>query len=93
MQTPAQQLGKPRRACFDLYFLTLSPGETWQDAMDRLEEAATSAGLDDEDLTRWDAVRTDVEPLLPDAEEFTVSLIESSVPMPQGYSCRCHTAS
>lgn len=57
---------------FDLYFLTLSPGETWQDAMDRLEEAAgTQAGLDDQDLARWAAVRRDVEPLLPDAEEFS----------------------
>jgi hypothetical protein len=57
---------------FDLYFLALGPGETWQEAMDRLEKAAASpAGLDDQDLAQWDAVRAVVKPLLPGAEEFS----------------------
>ena len=57
---------------FDLYFLEREPGGTWQDAMERLEEtAADSSPLDDADLARWDAVRDQVRPLLPRAEEFT----------------------
>src|SRR5262245_26076265 len=57
---------------FDLYFLVLGPGETWQEARDRLEEAAASpTGLDDQDLAQWDAVRAAVGPLLPGAEEFS----------------------
>ena len=57
---------------FDLYFLALGPGETWQEAIDRLEEAAASpAGLDEQDLARWEAVRAVVGPLLPGAEEFS----------------------
>jgi hypothetical protein len=57
---------------FDLYFLALGPGETWQAAMDRLEEAAAvPAGLDEEDLAQWEAVWAVVGPLLPGAEEFT----------------------
>jgi hypothetical protein len=56
---------------FDLYFLTLGSGETWQDAMDRLEEAAAAEiGLDGQDNAQWDAVHAAVEPLLPGAEEF-----------------------
>lgn len=55
---------------FDLYFLTRGPDETWQDAMERLEDAAASpAELDEEHLARWDSVRTHVRPLLPGAEE------------------------
>jgi hypothetical protein len=57
---------------FDLYFVTLSPGETWQDAMDRLEEsAADQPELRDADLARWQSVLNHVRPLLPNAEEFT----------------------
>lgn len=57
---------------FDLYFLERESGETWQDAMDRLEEAAANPSpLDDADLASRDAVRDQVRPLLPHAEEFT----------------------
>jgi hypothetical protein len=57
---------------FDLYFLERESGETWQDAMDRVEEAAANPSpLDDADLASWDAVREQVRPLLPHAEEFT----------------------
>jgi hypothetical protein len=57
---------------FDLYFLALGAGETWQEAMDRLEDAAARpADLDEQDLAQWDAIRAVVEPLLPGAEEFT----------------------
>jgi hypothetical protein len=56
---------------FDLYFLALGSGETWQDAMDRLEEAAAAeVGLDGQDIAQWDAVRAAVEPVLPGADEF-----------------------
>ena len=42
---------------FDLYFLSLRPGETWADAMARLEEfAAEQAPLNEADLARWDSV-------------------------------------
>lgn len=56
---------------FDLYFVSLNAGETWQDAMDRLEEAASDErALDEQELARWEAVLNQVRPLLPDAEEF-----------------------
>jgi hypothetical protein len=56
---------------FDLYFLSLRPGETWADAMARREESAVEqAPLDDADLARWDSVRARLAALLPDAETF-----------------------
>jgi hypothetical protein len=56
---------------FDLHFLSLRPGETWDDALARLEEsAAEHSALDDADLARWDSVQTRVAALLPDAETF-----------------------
>jgi hypothetical protein len=61
-----------RPMSFDLYFLALGREETWQDAMDRLEDAAAGpTELNEEDIARWDAVRIHVRPLLPGAEEFT----------------------
>ena len=57
---------------FDLYFVDLGPGETWQDAMDRLEESASDEReLDAQERARWDAILDQVRPLLPDAEEFS----------------------
>jgi hypothetical protein len=57
---------------FDLYFVTLGLGETWQDAMDRMEASAgDERALDEQELARWDAILDQVRPLLPDAEEFT----------------------
>ena len=57
---------------FDLCFMRLEPGETWQDAMERLEEAAEEErALDDDELARWQAVRGSVQPLLAGAEEFS----------------------
>jgi hypothetical protein len=56
---------------FDLYFLSLRPGETWTDATTRLEEsAAEQASLDEADLARWDSVRARLAALLPDAKTF-----------------------
>jgi hypothetical protein len=56
---------------FDLYFLSLRPGETWADATARLEESAgEQAPLDEADLARWDSVRARLAVLLPDAETF-----------------------
>ena len=56
---------------FDLYFLSLRPGETWADAMARREEsAAEQAPLDDADLACWDSVCARLAALLPDAEIF-----------------------
>lgn len=79
---------------FGLYFLTLSPGETWQDAMDRLEEAAaTPAGLDDHDLAQWTPSAVTLNHSCPMRKNFPASLIESSTTMRREYSCRCHTAS
>jgi hypothetical protein len=56
---------------FDLRFLSLRPGETWDGAMARLEAAAAKqAALDDADLGRWDSVQARVAVLLPGAETF-----------------------
>jgi hypothetical protein len=56
---------------FDLYFVAVSPGETFQDAMDRLEQlAAEESELGAADVERWQTVLDQVRPLLPDAEEF-----------------------
>lgn len=56
---------------FDLYFVSLGTGETFEDAMGRLEEAAAEeAELTSLDVQRWESVLTHVQPLLPDAEEF-----------------------
>lgn len=56
---------------FDLYFVSLSLGETFEDAMGRLEEAAAEeAELTFLDLQRWESVLIHVRPLFPDAEEF-----------------------
>ena len=56
---------------FDLYFLSLRPGETWADVMARREEsAAEQAPLDDADLACWDSVCARLAALLPDAETF-----------------------
>jgi hypothetical protein len=57
---------------FDLYFVTLRAGETFQDAVDRLEESADEeAVLDAADLERWQSVLDRIRPLLPDADEFS----------------------
>ena len=56
---------------FDLYFLSLRPGETLRSALARQEEAAgAQAALDEADLARWDSVQAGVLALLPDAGIF-----------------------
>jgi hypothetical protein len=56
---------------FDLYFLSLRPGDTWADVTARLEEsAAEQAPLDEADLARWDSVRARLAALLPAAKTF-----------------------
>jgi hypothetical protein len=56
---------------FDLSFVALGPGETFEDAMDRLEAlAADDSELAAADVALWQSVLERVRPLLPDAEEF-----------------------
>ena len=56
---------------FDLYFLALEPGESWQDAMNRLEVAtADESQLVDTDLRQWQTVLERVRPLLPNGQVF-----------------------
>ena len=56
---------------FDLYFVSLSPGETFEDALGRMEEAAAEpSDLTTGDVERWQSVLGHVRPLLPNATQF-----------------------
>ena len=56
---------------YDLHFLALEPGQSWEDAMSRLEsDALEDVPLDDETVATWDRVKAALGPLLPDAVEF-----------------------
>jgi hypothetical protein len=79
---------------FDLYFVALGPGETFQDAMDRLEEsAAEDAALAAADVAHWQSVLDRVRPLLPDARNSRASRIENLVMTRQESSCHWRRAS
>lgn len=56
---------------FDLYFLAREPGQSWEDAMEGLEEGAEGdRPLDDETLAVWERVKAGLTRVLPHAEEF-----------------------
>jgi hypothetical protein len=56
---------------FDLYFLSREPGQSWDDAMEALEEDAEyERPLDDDALATWERVKAALSSLLPKAEEF-----------------------
>lgn len=58
---------------FDLYFLARDSGQSWDDAMAKLEDSAESTRpLDDADLATWERVKAAVTSVLPAAEEFAV---------------------
>lgn len=56
---------------FDLYFLTREAGQSWEDAMEALEEnAEIESPLDDATLAMWERVKAGLTDVLPSAEEF-----------------------
>jgi hypothetical protein len=58
---------------FDLYFLPRGSEESWEDAMARLEVAAESGpeGLSATALAQWERIRAAVDPVLPEATEYS----------------------
>jgi hypothetical protein len=52
---------------FDLYFLRATPGTSWQDLMEQLEEEELRP-LDDADVANWASIKAQLTDLLPDAE-------------------------
>lgn len=56
---------------FDLYFLAREAEQSWEDAMEALEEnAETETPLDEETLATWEWVKAGLTSVLPNAEEF-----------------------
>jgi hypothetical protein len=56
---------------FDLYFLDRRPGESWEDAMERLEEESDSESrFDEAQIVQWDRIKAALSEVLPGASEF-----------------------
>jgi hypothetical protein len=56
---------------FDLYFLDRAEGQTYQDAMDALEEAVDAeVSLSESDLIMWSRIEARLTPLLPGSQIF-----------------------